>query len=138
MNKQELLDIVYCSHDMGINNQKIITLTTWVKCLIQGRSPFDQLMQGGIDKIIVYGINDLGEMLVKEALKEGYKISGITDRRVSGGQYDFCGIPVFTNDELGNHKEEYIVVTAVTFWDEIKSDLNRWGCCNVIALWELM
>lgn len=138
MHKDEILSVIQCCGGMEQNNYKLMTSILWIKCLLQGKSPFERLRQAGIDEIIVYGITELGEMLIQESLNEGYKVVGITDRKVVEGQYSFQNIPIFAMDELSNYKEKCIVVTAVMFWEEIKKELNGKGYTNVIPLWELM
>lgn len=138
MDREEILSVIQCCGGKDQNNYKLMTSILWIKCLLRGKSPFERLREKGIDEIIIYGITELGEMLVQESLNEGYRVVGITDRKVVKGQYDFENIPVLTMDELRNYREKHIVVTAVMFWDEIKRELNAQGYDKVIALWELM
>lgn len=138
MTQEELLHIVGHSSCSEASNLKLMTSIAWIRCLIAGRSPFELLRQKGINEIIVYGATELGELLVREALKEGYKVSGITDKRVVKGQYCFEGVPILTVDELSCRKETYVVVTAVAFWEEIKTELGERGIHKIIALWDLM
>ncbi len=138
MNKDELFKVIRCYDNNKMNNYKLMTAVLWIKCLLQGKSPIDRLRENAIEKIIVYGITELGEMLIQESIKEGYRIAGITDKKIVYGDYRFQNIPLLTIDELSDYKDEHIVVTAVTFWDEIKKELNTHGHSNVIALWELM
>lgn len=138
MTREEILSIICCDSGSEVGNYKLMTSILWIKCLLQGKSPFERLRKEGIDEIIIYGITELGEMLVQESLSEGYKVTGITDRRIAKGKYVFENIPILTTDELQKYKEVPIVVTAVMFWDEIKRELNEKGHDKVIALWELM
>lgn len=138
MDREEILSMIKFSGGTDQNNYKLMTSILWIKCLLRGKSPFERLRKEGIDEIIIYGITELGEMLVQESLNEGYKVIGITDQKAVKGQYDFQNIPVLTINELCNYKEKCIVVTAVMFWDEIKVQLNEGGYTNVIPLWELM
>lgn len=139
MNKEEFLHIaVRGGSQGGGKDPKMMTALAWVRCLLNDMSPLKRLRMSGIDEIIIYGIAELGELLVWEALVEGFKVSGITDKKVAIGQYDFDGIPVLTIEELDAYRDKCIVVTAVGFWAEIKKELNQIGCSNVVVLWELL
>lgn len=138
MNREEVLSIIQCCGSAEVNNRKLMTSVLWIKCLLQGKSPFERLRENGIEEVILYGITELGELLLQEAINEGYKVAGIADKKVIKGRYQFQDIPILTLEELNNYKEKTIVVTAVMFWDEIKRELNKQGHENVIALWELM
>lgn len=138
MTREEMVSVICCCGDTGINNYKMMTSILWIKCLLKGGSPLQRLRDAGVDEVIIYGITELGELLVQEALNEDYKIMGITDKKVVKGQYEFRDVPIITVDEMSNYKEKHIVVTAVMYWDEIKRELNEQGYNNVIVLWELM
>ncbi len=139
MSKEELLHIaVQSGSQSGEWDHKMMTAFAWIRCLLNGNSPLKQLRTKGIDEIIVYGIAELGNLLVYEALKEEYKIIGVTDKKIIAGQYDFESIPILSRQELCAYKDKCIVVTAVGFWKEIYRELDQIGCSNVIALWELL
>lgn len=91
-----------------------------------------------IERIIVYGITELGKFLVEEARLKEYRILAITDRAVREGGYEYQGIPVIRRNDIVKHKEELIVVTSVTFWEEIRDELRAEGCRRVISLRELL
>lgn len=139
MSKEELLHIAVRggSQERG-KDPKMMTALAWVRCLLNEGSPLKRLRMGGINEIIIYGIAELGELLLQEALSEGYKVLAITDKKITVGQYDFDGIPVLTIEELYAYRDKCIVVTAVGFWKEIKMELEQRGYSNIIALWELL
>ncbi len=139
INNEELLRIaVQSGSQMGERDPKMMTAFAWIRCLLNGSSPLKQLRTKGINEIIVYGIAELGNLLIYEALKERYKIIGVTDKKIIVGQYDFEGIPILSRQDLCAYKDKCIVVTAVGFWREIYRELEHIGCSNVIALWELL
>lgn len=140
MNREELLDIITCFGSAGTSNYnyKLGTAIAWIRCLQQGKSPINRLREMGIDEIIIYGITELGGLLVNEAVLKGYKVLGITDRKVGCGGYFFQDIPVINRKELDDYRDRYIVVTSMAFWEEIVIELGKQGYQHIVALRELM
>ncbi len=112
----------------------------WVKCLQKNKSPIDALCRRGIYEVIVYGILDLGETFVTEAINRGYKIKAITDAKVKVGNYTYRDIPVITREDLSlpEYNETYVVITAINSFDEIKAQLEENRITNIFSLYELM
>ena len=133
-----MLNVIACFGSTETNNYKMDTAVAWIRCLQHRCSPIIKLRQMGIDEIIIYGITELGELLVDEAVLRGYKVFGIMDRRVGCGGYSFRGIPVISRMELNHHIDKYIVVSSVTFWEEIEKELRKQGCQHIISLRELL
>lgn len=117
---------------------KLEAALAWIRCMQRGRSPIDRLREKEIEQIIVYGITELGELLVEEAYQKKYKVAAITDRAVREGGYEYQGIPVIRRKDIEKYRDEVIVVTSMAFWEEIKDELYLEGCRRVISLRELL
>ena len=126
------------SRKKGNGAYKLETALAWVSCMQRGKSPIDRLKEQEIEQIIIYGTTELGELLVEEAQQKNYKILAITDRAVREGGYEYQGISVIKRKDIEKYRDEVIVVTSMTFWEEIKDELHTEGCSRVIALRELM
>jgi hypothetical protein len=137
MNREELLNIIKCC-GVDAHNYKMDTAMAWIRCMQRGSSPIDSLLKSGIYEIVVYGITELGELLVSEALLKKYKVLGITDRKVACGGYFFHNVPVISRDRLDNYKDKYIVITSMMFWEEIEKELRERGYQHIATLRELM
>lgn len=116
------------------------TCLAWVRCLQRNKSPVDALYRRGINEVIVYGIVDLGETFVSEAINRGYSIKAITDAKVKKGNYTYREIPVITREMLSlpQYKETYVVITVINCFDEIKAYLEGNQITNIVSLYELM
>lgn len=124
----------------NMNELKLGTCLAWIDCLQCHKSPIDTLIQREIKEVIVYGIADLGKRFINEAICKGYPIKAITDVKVLRGNYDYRAIPLIRRDDLtlDEYKDVCVVVTSMTFWDEIKEQLEGLGIGNVVSLLELM
>lgn len=138
MIKEEIVDIMEGSGGKANSVYKLKTALAWIRCMQKGRSPIDRLREKKIEQIIVYGITELGEFLIEEARIKKYKVLAITDRAVRGGGYEYQGIAMLKREDIGEYKDEVIVVTSMTFWEEIRDGLYAEGCKRVISLRELL
>lgn len=137
MNREEILNIIKCC-GVSAPNYKMDTAMAWIRCMQRGGSPIDNLRKSGMDEIIVYGITELGELLVNEALLKEYKVLGITDRKVACAGYSFHDVPVISRDQLDCHKDKCIVITSMMFWEEIEKELRERGHQHIVTLRELI
>lgn len=77
----------------GGYRMKFDTACLWIARMQDNVSPIDNLRKQGINSIVVYGMTELGELLVREAAHKQFKVKAITDKRVKetyaygGGAY---------------------------------------------------
>ncbi len=123
-----------------MNELKIATCLRWIDCLQNANSPIDALIKKGVDKVVVYGIADLGLRFVNEAVKKNYTIAAITDAKINLGDYSYRGIPVIRRNDLilPRYEDCEVVVTAMSFYEEIKKQLEEYHVKKIISLLELM
>lgn len=139
MEKDKWIDNVEQNLTYGGYRMKFDTACLWIARMQDGMSPIDSLRKKGIDSIVVYGMTELGELMVREAVNKQFKVKAITDKRVSG-EYVYGGIPVIPVSGLlpSGYKDEYIVVTAMAFAGEIKKELNAAGIGKAVSLLDLL
>lgn len=138
MDKKQILNILSVLDSGRTNSYKLDTALAWIKCTQKGKSPIDRLKENGINEVIVYGIAELGELFVEEAKQREYKIWGITDRDIRSGGYIYQDIPLLKRCDMKKYGEYTVVITAMTFWKEIRDELIRDGVKNIVTLRELL
>lgn len=139
MEKDKWADNLEQNLTFGGYGLKFYTAYLWLARMQDNISPVDNLMKQGINSIIIYGITELGELMVREAANKQFTVRAITDKRVTG-TYVYNGIPVIPLSGLlsDEYKDEYVVVTAMAFAGEIKRELNESGIGKVVSLLDLM
>lgn len=138
MNKKKILNILTVMGSGITNNYKLDTALAWIKCAQKGKSPIDRLRESGIDEVIVYGVAELGKLFIDEAKQREYKILGITDREICSGGYKYQDIPLLKRNDMKKYGEYTVVITAMTFWKEIRNELMMDGVKNIVTLRELL
>lgn len=138
MIKEKMAGVIGYYDGRTKNILKLDTALAWIRCAQKGKSPIDRLREKQIKQIVVYGITELGELLIEEAYEKQYKILAITDQAVREGGYEYRGIPIIRRQDVGKYSGEVFVVTSMTFWEEIKDELHAEGCRRVMALRELL
>lgn len=111
-------------------------LVWWVKNYQDGYLVSEQLKKLGYRRVAIYGIKELGERTYFECKLAGIAVPFFIDK---------CGINEILMDEpvnvlkpsdIENCKDDIdaVIVTALTYYDEIKTDLERDITCPVLSL----
>lgn len=134
----ELINIAY--NIKADNTEKMRILINWIKKLQKGRSIVDVLIDNNIDGIIVYGVAELGQLLINEALEKGYPIYAIVDKKIQYGNYMYRNIPIINISRLKSeqYKNKMVVITAMSFYQEIVKKLEKMDIRNYIGITELL
>lgn len=106
----------------------------WVTVKQEGKNLADYLEKMGYKKIAIYGMSFAGDTLIGEL--EGTKVQvayGI-DRNA---ERIYTGIDVVSMDEPLDEVDA-VVVTAVTFFDEIEKALSEKIDCPIISLEDIL
>lgn len=109
--------------DTDRQNRKLLVfyelLLQWVNNRITGYSLYELLKKDGIKTIAIYGMKELGELLYKEIENGDIKVKYIIDMRKEEIVSD---VPIYSpEDKLP--PVDAIIVTAITFFDEIRETL---------------
>jgi hypothetical protein len=105
-------------------------MTQWVKIKQAGRNLSDYLEKDGYKKIAVYGMSYAGETLINELKNSSVTVSYGIDRNAASLYSDIDIMSI--NDDLED--VDAIIVTAITFFDEIEKELSEKIDCPIISL----
>lgn len=130
-------DIIYGEYEEKYQKQLEFyrVYDAWSSKLINSEYISMNLIERGYRDIAIYGFAELGKLLFKDAEKVGIRVSYVMDKQKKGWVNDT--IPIVYPRE-GLMKVDAIVVTAITYFESIKKELDTLGYSNVISLKELI
>lgn len=107
----------------------------WIAVHLQGKTICQYLLKKKYDRIAVYGLGVMGELLVSEMNKFHIEIAyGIDQDEHKGRKFDF---PVYRlKDTLP--EADVVVITVNYAIDEIKKQLGEKIMCSIISLNDLL
>ena len=109
-------------------------MNQWVKLKQEGKNLADFLKKNNYEKIAVYGMHYAGETLVAELANTDIQIVCGIDRKA---QSIYSGVNMITKDDTIPDVDA-IIVTAISFFDEIESDLQQKTTCPIISLEDII
>lgn len=109
-------------------------MNEWVKIKQEGKSLIDYMRQNGYKEIAVYGMSYVGERLLNEFKNSEIDIKYVIDKNIDKGIFN-RNIKTL-NDKLEN--VDAIIVTAVSFMDEINNELKGKVLCPIISLEDII
>ena len=111
-----------------------LMMNQWVKVKQEGKNLASYFEKNGYNKIAIYGISYAGETLIDELKATGVTVSYAVDKNADAIYTD---VDVFTiEDDL--EPVDAIVVTAITFFDEIEEKLSKKMDCPIISLEDVL
>ena len=125
-----------------ISNQKMsnkhltlfLLMNQWVKVKHEGKNLSSYFEKNGYKKIAIYGMNYVGETLLEELKGTGVEVAYAIDKNA---ERIYADIDVYTpDDDLG--QVDAVVVTAITFFDEIEELLSDKTDCPAISLEDVL
>lgn len=111
-----------------------LMMNQWVKVKQSGKNLAAYFEQNGYRKIAVYGMSYAGETLLEELHGSSIEVAYGIDKRADNIYADVDIVTI--DDQLGD--VDAIVVTAVTFFDEIEEALSEKTDCPVISLEDIL
>lgn len=121
-----------------MNSEKYLALfllmIQWFKTKQKGKSVSAFLNEEGIKNIAIYGMGYTGEILIEELKNTGINVLYGIDRNASSitSSVDVVSI----NDNFKT--VDAIIVTAITFFDEIYKELSPKVDCPIISLEDII
>lgn len=109
-------------------------MNQWVKVKQEGKNLSEYFEKNGYQNIAIYGMSFAGETLVYELDNTNTKISYGIDRNAKSLYIDIDIVD--PNDEL--KEVDAVVVTAITFFDEIEEMLSNRLKCPIISLEDIL
>lgn len=111
-----------------------LMMNQWVKVKQEGKSISSYLEQEGYKRIAIYGMHYVGETLLNELKDTGIEVIYAIDRKA---EQIYAEISVIsTEDSL--EEVDAIIVTAITFFDEIEEKLAEKVSCPIISLKDIL
>ena len=107
-----------------------LMMNQWVKVKQEGKNLSSYFTKNGYRKIAIYGMSYAGETLLEELKNSDITVSYGIDNN-SDAIYADVDI-VSMEDALGD--VDAIVVTAITYFDEIADELSKKVSCPIISL----
>lgn len=111
-----------------------LLMNQWVKVKQRGKSPADYLEEKNYMKVAVYGMSYVGETLIEELKNTSVQVAYGIDRK--GGDLS-CEIEVFTMEDPLSQVDA-VIVTAITFYDEIEEELSQKVNCPILSLEDIL
>lgn len=110
-----------------------LMMNKWVKVKQEGKNLSSYFMEHGYKRIAIYGMSYAGETLINELKDSDIELAyGIDQKK---GLYSY--IDILSLDE--NLPEvDAVVVTAITFFDEIEEVLSEKVSCPIISLEDIL
>lgn len=111
-----------------------LMMNQWVKVKQEGKNLSGYFKEKGYRKIAIYGMSYAGETLLDELRNTGIEVMYGIDKNVDS-IYSEIEI-VSLEDDL--KPADAVVVTAITFFDEIEEALSEKVTCPIISLEDIL
>ena len=109
-------------------------MNQWVKVKQAGKNLSSYFKERGFNKIAIYGMSYAGATLLEELQGTGVEVVYGIDRN-AGSLYSDINI-VSMEDSL--EEVDAVVVTAITFFDEIEENLEKKLSCPIVSLEDIL
>lgn len=116
------------------NLANYLLLYEWIKLIQNGKSISDYFISRKIHRLAIYGMHYIGELLYKELTKNGIEVAFGIDKKISN-----------IDDKLNIYKisddmpdVEYIIVTPIFYFQDIKKELLPKVIGKIISLQEII
>ena len=109
-------------------------MNQWVKVKQEGKNLSTYFENNGYRKIAIYGMSYAGETLIEELRETNTEVAYGIDQN-AGRLYAQVDI-VTLEDTL--KKVDAVVVTAITFFDEIEEKLSKLVDCPIVSLEDIL
>lgn len=111
-----------------------LMMNQWVKIKQKDENISSYFEQNGYKKIAVYGMGHAGETLLSELEGTGIQVAYGIDK---SAKKVYANIDVVTMESTLDLVDA-IVVTAITYFDEVKEELNVKVNCPIISLEDIL
>lgn len=111
-----------------------LLMNQWVRIKQDNKSIADHLKEEGYKEIAIYGMNYVGETLLKELQDSGVDVKYGIDKNAGNINSD---INVVTPEEE-LEAVDAVIVTAITFFYEIDESLSKKIDCPILSLEDIL
>lgn len=127
---------------MSVDKEKFELANKWIRLQNKKISILKVLKENGVTEIILYGASEFALRLLEQCENENdiVKIIGISDKKISSKGGFYKNIPFLSLDDMKEYKKDNvcIVITAIGFYEEIKSEFQTKGIGNFLSLKDLI
>lgn len=109
-------------------------MNQWVRVKQEGKCLSSYFEKAGYKRVAVYGMSFAGETLLEELKDTGVEVAYAIDKNATSIYADVD--IVSTDDELD--EVDAVVVTAITFFDEIEEQLSQKLDCPIVSLEDIL
>lgn len=109
-------------------------MNQWVKIKQENKSIAEYLEKNGYRQIAIYGMSYAGETLMGELAGSNINVKYGIDKNADRIYQD---IDVLTPDD-DLPEVDAVIVTAITFFDEIKENLNQKLDCDILSMEDIL
>ena len=111
-----------------------LMMNQWVKVKQENKSIAGYLEKNGYKEIAIYGMNYVGETLLNELAGSGVKVKYAIDRNADNIYTD---VDIVVPD-VSIEKVDAIIVTPITFFDEIEEMLSKKTDCPILSMEDIL
>lgn len=111
-----------------------LMMNQWVKVKQEGKNLYNYFEKKGYKKIAVYGMSYVGETLIDELRNTGIEVVYGIDQKADSIYADVDIVSL--EDSLED--VDVVIVTAITFFDEIETKLSEKLDCPIISLEDVL
>lgn len=111
-----------------------LMMNQWVKVKQEGKNLSEYFEKNGYQKIAIYGMSYAGETLIDELKETKTKAAYGIDRNADSIYSDLKIVSI--EEELA--EVDAVVVTAITFFDEIEEQLSQKMNCPILSLEDIL
>ena len=112
-----------------------LLMNQWVKLKQKGINLSKYFEKNGYNRIAIYGMSYVGETLVEELKETNTEVVYGIDRNAENIWIDNMNV-LSLDDELED--VDAVVVTAISFYDNIKDSLSRKLACPIVSLEDIL
>lgn len=111
-----------------------LMMNQWVKIKQEGKNLVSYFEKEGYKKIAIYGMSYVGETLIEELRGTDVQVAYGIDKNASSiySEIDVSSM----EDSL--EEVDVVVVTAITFFDEIEKELKTKVNCPIVSLEDIL
>lgn len=110
-------------------------LLKWFQNVNAGKTLVQEIRKYNNEHLVIYGMGTLGE-LVYNNIKGEVRIDKIIDGSIKNKSQEYMidDVKVIGKYGIAEHKDDFILVTPVMDYQDIKKELNKYGCKNIVSL----
>lgn len=111
-----------------------LMMNQWVKVKQEGKNLGEYFERNGLKRIAVYGMSYVGEALIEELKNTGIEVVYGIDKNADR---IFSTVDVISADD-SFAEVDAVIVTAITYFDEVKEELFEKINCQIISLEDIL